>query len=105
MPVTPPPPGSGAPPSLVSWAYCDSRGGYYPYVASCEQRWRERLPATPPEVELETKALWFYCEPVQAYFPYAGSCQEQWVGVPAIAPPNAQHEQQHATVTDRPRIR
>ena len=37
-PVTPPPP--------QSWYYCESAGGYYPYVPACPDGWRA-VPATP----------------------------------------------------------
>jgi hypothetical protein len=94
MPVTPPPPGSGAPPSVEFWAFCADPAGYYPYVAACAQPWQEKSPATPREVELETRALWYYCEPEQAYFPYAPGCQENWLNIPAIAPPNPRQTQQ-----------
>ncbi len=35
---------SAAPPS---WYYCDNPAGYYPYVQSCANPWRQ-VPATPP---------------------------------------------------------
>ena len=35
-------------PSAQFWYYCDSANGYYPYVPSCPEAWRQ-VPAQPPQ--------------------------------------------------------
>jgi hypothetical protein len=46
--VQPPPPSVvQAQPQAQTWYYCDSAGGYYPYVPECPSGWRA-VPATPP---------------------------------------------------------
>jgi hypothetical protein len=39
-------PEAAAPPPAQYWYYCDSAGGYYPYVPECPSGWRA-VPATP----------------------------------------------------------
>jgi len=45
-PVVSAPVEPAAPPPAQYWYYCDSAGGYYPYVPSCPSGWRA-VPATP----------------------------------------------------------
>jgi len=42
-----------APQPQQYWYYCDSAGGYYPYVATCPSGWRA-VPATPPSASSTT---------------------------------------------------
>lgn len=89
VPLTPPPPGSSAPPLLQGWAYCYERKGYYPYVQVCNEPWELVEAGTPRDIELQIKPIWYFCDSTKIYFPYTASCNEQWQPVPAIPPPNA----------------
>lgn len=98
MPVAPPPPGAGIPPSITAWARCAAPAGYYPYIASCPA-WHEQAAATPRDIEAPAQALWFYCEPERAYYPYAQLCQENWLAIPAVPPPPTPPQQTAASTT------
>ena len=45
-PAPAPPPAPAAPPPPQYWYYCESAGGYYPYVPVCPSGWRV-VPAAP----------------------------------------------------------
>ena len=46
--AAPPPAPSGSAAPQDHWYYCDDPKGYYPYVASCNGRWREVSPTPIP---------------------------------------------------------
>lgn len=49
-PWEPPPPAAvpAVPPPTQHWYYCESAKGYYPYVPTCPDGWKQ-VPATPPK--------------------------------------------------------